>query len=818
MEHQDSASENASTVPDEAVTQSDSSPALAALPSGARAGLLAGRYQILETVGTGGMGEVYRALDLDAQQTVAIKCLSTGRRDATTTISNPTVGRFRREFNVMVRLRHPNVVEVHDFGWLESGQPFLVMEFVKGQSLSQALRNLRQNPANAMPDVLLIESWHKMIWLQLCDALSYIHQNDMVHRDIKPGNLMLEAGNAGQLIHLKLMDFGLASFSQDSMDLTKTGSLIGTASYISPEQALGQRIDRRTDLYALGVLMYEMVTGRALFSADQPWAIVRMHIEAVPVPPIFLNPAIPVYINAIILNLLAKQPEQRFNSAEDVADALRTKHMPEAVLAQASAATERAGLLGRITEFQTLRENCEQAWKQSQLVCISLEGEAGLGKSYLLNALMGWAKQTQASVMSGVCAATARMPYGAVAEAISTHLISRRQNKIRSQLLRNIKTEIARIVPEISSRGSASRLAETAEAQSNPTQSQARLFGAVAQLMARVTAHKPVLWIIDDAQWLSDDALELLAYIANHNLHTPMCVVLSQRPDAMALTTQQSHLKFTARIQLNPIPESDVRQLAQQVLGQRASPNALDVIVARADGNPLFVQELANMLKVANTSTEAMESVTQTVNLPVPVRIARVMANRLSELNDEQRNLMSWAAICGREFNLDMLAQAATENADDWAALVDDLLKRQLLLEKRVTGREVYRFAHQQLRELVYERLQPESRHQMHSAFADVLERDELAAPADLELQFAEAGRLQKAMEYGLIAGDRAREVYAHRDAQAFYERVLARAANSVEFHEQVAQAHFGLGETHFFLGRYVQARREFEQVVALTV
>ena len=135
-----------------------------------------------------------------------------------------------------------------------------------------------------------------------------------------------------------------------------------------------------------------------------------------------------------------------------------------------------------------------------------------------------------------------------------------------------------------------------------------------------------------------------------------------------------------------------------------------------------------------------------------------------------------------------------------------------------MTGREVYRFAHQQLRELVYEKLQPESRHQMHSAFADVLERDELAAPADLELQFAEAGRIQKAMEYGLIAGDRAREVYAHRDAQAFYERVLARAANSVEFHEQVAQAHFGLGETHFFLGRYVQARREFEQVVALTV
>ena len=815
MTQQDSASEYESTLPGDEITQADTSVSGASAAGHAgRALVFAGRYEIVQMLGSGGMGDVYRALDRETQQTVAIKCLSIGQRDVSSTISNPTVGRFRREFNVMVRLRHPHVVEVHDFGWLDSGQPFLVMEMVQGQTLSQALRNVRQTAANAMPDGLAIEQWHMAIWLQLCDALAYIHQNNMVHRDIKPGNIMLEDATPEQALRLKLMDFGLASFSQDSMALTKTGSLIGTASYIAPEQALGQTIDRRTDLYALGVLMYEMVTGRALFNAEQPWAIVRMHIEAVPVPPVFLNPAIPNYINAIILNLLSKRPEQRFDNAEDVAEALRRKHMPEAVLAQAKAATERAGLLGRSVEFQQLRDACSHAWKESQVVCLTLEGEAGMGKSYLLNALVGWAKQTQASVLSGACAETARMPYGAVAEAISTHLISRRQDKIRHQLLRNINGEIARIVPELSGRGASHSL----EVSSDPTQSQARLFGAVAQLMARITAHKPVLWIIDDAQWLSDDALELLAFIAKRNRSTPMCLVLARRPVADELAAQQQrHLNIATQVRLNPISESDVRRLAQDALGQRVSPNAIDVIVSRADGNPLFIQELANMLKVSHTSDEAMDSVTQSTHLPVPVRIARVMANRLSEMNEAQRDLVNWAAICGREFNLDMLAQAAEQNADDWAALIDELLKRQILLEKRVAGREVYRFAHQQLREVVYAKLQHELRQHMHSQFAEVLEQGDQSAAADLEWQFAEAGRTPKAIQYGLAAGDRAREVYAHRDAQAFYERVLLWANDLAEYQEQVAQAHFGLGETYFFLGRYESARNEFARVVALT-
>jgi len=816
--------EEASTMAD-APTQAENLPAQSPSPL-AKVHVLSGRYRLQEAVGSGGMGDVYRAIDLTTQQPVAVKCLSVvGRRDANTTLSNPTVGRFRREFNVMVRLRHPNVTEVRDFGWLDSGQPFLVMEFVQGRTLSTALRMLHLTLGGSTgPEADTLERWHKAIWLQLCDALAFIHQNQMVHRDIKPGNIMLENCDEDQPGHLKLMDFGLASYAGDSMDLTKTGSLIGTASYIAPEQALGQPIDARTDLYALGVLMYEMSTGRPLFSAEQPWAVVRMHIDATPVPPIFLNPAIPAYINAIILNLLSKRPEQRFASADHVAEALRLKRMPEELAARARVSPEQAGLLGRESEFQQLRRACEQAWQQSHMQCAFVVGEAGLGKSYLLNALVTWAKQNQATVMSGVCAETAHMPYGAVAEALSTYLISRRQDKVRDRLLHGLRPQIARLVPEVAG----SRQPEPGNEASPTGQSQVRLFGAVAQLVARITAHKPLLWIIDDAQWLGDDAAELLSFIAKRNLPSRLCIVLAQRPietefqedseSSEAIKVMNLGESVCTLISLRPIDERGVRQLAQASLGHYASPNAIDLIVARADGNPLFIQELAHTLKVEHPTPEALASVTQTLHLPVSARITRVMANRLADMTEAQHQLMNWASISGREFNLDMLAQVAEQNADDWAALIDGLLRRQMLQEKRVAGREVYQFVHQQLRDVIYGRLEQADRKQMHASFAHVLEQQSTeATPADLEYHFGESDQIDKAVQYGLAAGERAREVYAHRDARVFYERVLARVAHLPAYQEQAAQAHFGLGETHFFQGHYAQARAEFEQVVALT-
>lgn len=790
--------------------------------------LVAKRYQIEGVIGAGGMGAVYRAFDLETKRVVAIKRLSAGERAGDTTISNPTVGRFRREFNVMQRLRHPNVVEVLDYGWLDTNEPYFVMELVQGTTLSTLLRQrvalpmISENPDNAIDQ-------STKVWLQLCDALGFIHANSMVHRDVKPANIMMEAlqskiGDGADSaakgfgnLTLKLMDFGLARFTEDSMDFTLAGSMMGTAAYISPEQATSGSIDSRADLYSMGVIMYEMATGRPPFTADTPWAMVRQHIEATPLAPQFLNPKLPEYINSIILNLLSKEPDQRFSSADEVAQALRSKQMPEHVEAKAKLLNIRPTLFGRAEIIAQLQDICAKAWADSRAQCAVIQGDIGMGKSALLTETATVAKRRNATVLRGVCSETGRMPYGAVAEALSSYLISKQRESVRDELLRDIRFEVARIIPELSSGTTPGRMTPD---ESNLAQSQARLFSAVSQLVSRIAQRKPMLWVIDDAQWLGDDALELLAYILRRNTDTPLCVVLAERPEppldieAIENAINRNNVQL---IELKALDNDSARKLAEATLGKQASPNAVQFVVQRADGNPLFIQELANMLKAERPTREAIASVNETLSLPVPVRIARVMANRLAELHDVQRRILEWAAVFGREFNLDLLANALGESANEVSERVDVLLKRQVLQERRTRSSEMYRFAQQQLREVVYGELSARRKRTMHGTVANAMEHEGSASPADLEFHFGESGDDGKAVRYGVLAGDRAREAYANQDALRFYQRVLERAGDKYEFRDPAAHAYFGLGETHRFLGHYPQARAAYERVLALT-
>jgi tetratricopeptide (TPR) repeat protein len=717
----------------------------------------------------------------------------------------------------MLRLHHPNVVEVRDFGWLESGDPYLVMEYVEGPSLSTYMRVYNAQLADF--DAAHLNRCTN-IWLQLCESLAFIHENNMVHRDVKPSNVLLknvsgDSSPGASAMQLKLMDFGLARFADDSMNLTQAGSMVGTASYISPEQASGLKVDYRTDLYSMGVIMYEMVTGRTPFGAETPLATIRMHIDAPPVPPVFLNPAIPDYINAIILNLLSKQPEERFASAREVAQALRTQSMPE-VISRSARGGDLPALLGRDEITAQLQESCAIAWTQRRAGACIITGDDGLGKTALLGELWNWAKRRGATVLRGVCAETSRIPYGAIAEALTTFLVSSRQNARRESLLKDIYEDISRIIPELGP-------APAELPRVDPLQSQARLYSAVALLLSRIAANKPILWIIDDAHWLGADALDLLSFILRRNDETRICVLIAAKPDGLLRLSPIEQSLGHDRVRtttLTPLDDHSTRRMAEGALGSRLSPNAVQFIVDRADGNPLFIRELAHTLKAERPTREALDSVTQTMSLPVPVRIARVVANRLSELTAAQRGFLEWASIYGREFELDMLANAAEQSADDLADIADHLIAKQLLQEQRGVRRDTFRFTHRQLQDLVYDGLGSRRKKSMHGSVGRVLEQAETASPADLEYHFDRAGNNVLAIRYGISAGDRARDAYAHQDALAFYRRVLARLGDirpTDPLAEAAAHANYGLGETLFFMGQYAQARANFERAAALT-
>lgn len=256
------------------------------------------RYELESLIARGGMAEVYLALDTQLNRRVAVKILfpEYAREQS-------FVERFRREAQAAANLNHPNIVSIYDWGQSE-GTYFIVMEYVKGKSLRELLQEKGKLDSDEIAEYAT----------DVSSALAYAHQNGVVHRDIKPGNILIT--ESGQV---KVTDFGIAR-AGTSESLTQTGSVMGTATYFSPEQAQGYSVDGRSDIYSLGIVMYELATGAAPFTADTPIAVAFKHVSEKLVPPSVKNPEIASDFEAIICKCLEKDPDRRYANANDVHD------------------------------------------------------------------------------------------------------------------------------------------------------------------------------------------------------------------------------------------------------------------------------------------------------------------------------------------------------------------------------------------------------------------------------------------------------------------------------------------------------------------
>jgi tRNA A-37 threonylcarbamoyl transferase component Bud32 len=278
------------------------------------------RYEVDKPLGRGGMAQVFRGTDRVLGRTVAIKVLDQKHRN-----DAKFVTRFRREAQSAAGINHPNVVSVFDTG-SEDGLHYIVMEYVDGETLDDVLVREKALPAHRA--VAIAEP--------VARALEAAHQKGMVHRDVKPGNIMLDRSGT-----VKVVDFGIARAAADDT-LTQTGIVLGTAAYLSPEQAQGVAVDPRSDVYSLGCVLYEMLTGRKPFTGDSALAIAYKHVREDPTPPSQVNPDIPPELEALVLTAMAKDPAQRFPSGGAMQEALSaaaTGEMP-AMAAVGAEATE----------------------------------------------------------------------------------------------------------------------------------------------------------------------------------------------------------------------------------------------------------------------------------------------------------------------------------------------------------------------------------------------------------------------------------------------------------------------------------------------
>jgi serine/threonine-protein kinase len=266
--------------------------------------MLAGRYELGERLGLGGMSTVVVAFDTRLERYVAIKLLAEHLAD-----DAQFVARFRREAMAAARLVHPNIVQVYDFGLDEaSGRHYIVMERIVGPSGAQVLRDRGHLPVDEAVD-----------WIaQACRGLEYAHRNGLVHRDVKPGNLLLSEGDGT----IKLADFGIAKIASDESSITQVGSVLGTAAYLAPEQAAGEEAGPAADLYGLGVVAYQLLSGRLPYEAASLTELALKQQREVPPPLHHLDPAIPPALSVAVERALALSPRKRYATADEMRQAV----------------------------------------------------------------------------------------------------------------------------------------------------------------------------------------------------------------------------------------------------------------------------------------------------------------------------------------------------------------------------------------------------------------------------------------------------------------------------------------------------------------
>lgn len=781
------------------------------LPDELRAGIpslgsvLRDRYRLDSELGRGGMGTVYRATDLELQREVAVKVLAVS--------SHTSDGRERliREARAAAALNHPHIVTIHDVGEA-GGLPFLVMELIGGPRLSQA-------KPTELPRVVEIAA-------QICAALEHAHANRIVHRDLKPDNVLLSG--TSHVSNVKLADLGLALPAHGAR-ISRAGVIVGTAAYMAPEQALGQPVDGRADLYALGVLLYELTTGRVPFSGDDPLTVISQHVHAPIVPPRVLRPNLPHALDAIIIRLLAKDPAQRFSTAaetraallESLSAARGESAASEAVSTVAILdALSRGKLIGRTSELAEARELWHRT-REGRGHAVLLSGEPGAGKTRLAREITIQAAVDGALVLTGGCYEyEATTPYLPFVEAFRRWLREEQDDDKLRELLGDAATQIAKLAPEIET-----RLGPFPERHQLPPHEERLLFfDAVAHVFSNIAKRQALLFYADDLHWADRGTLWLLGHLLRQLRDQRVLIVGAYReteldrahPLAKALVDWNRERLIT-RIVLRRFNTDETADQLSALLGENVSGEFAVAVHRETEGNPFFVEEvLKALIETGSVRRENGQwSRCNMDELLIPQSVKEAIGHRLDRVSQECNELLRLGAILGKVFTFDELAAAAEQSEDALLDALDEATGAQLIVS---TSDDSFSFTHDKIREVLYEELNPIRRRRLHRHVAEGLERirDKFCCGAEkLAHHYIQAGDLERGLQYAKQAAAEAQRVFAFDEAIAAYGRARDCAEALGLVAEQLEQEE-AIGEVYMLHGETVLAGEHFERALKL--
>ena len=766
--------------------------------------ILRDRYRLDSELGRGGMGIVYRATDLELHRQVAVKILS----NAATGVDGRE--RLLREARATAALNHPHIVAVHDVGETD-GQPFLVMEFVPGPRLSQARpRDLKR--------VVAIAS-------QICDALEHAHSNSIVHRDLKPDNVLLS--DSGEQSNVKLADLGLA-LPADAARISRAGLIVGTASYMAPEQALGQPVDGRTDLYALGVLLYELTTGRLPFTGENPLAVVSQHVHAPVVPPRVLRSDLPRKLEALILKLLAKDPNHRFNCASEtraaLVDSLSDIDGSEDPAAASNVAIldalSRGRLIGRATELSEARELWQRA-REGRGHGVLLSGEPGAGKTRLAREITIQAALDGGLILSGGCYEyEATTPYLPFVEAFRRWTREEKDDDKLRDILGDTAIQIAKLAPEIET-----RLGPFPERlQLAPHEERLLFFDAVVQVFSKIAKRQSLLFYADDLHWADRGTLWLLGHLLRQLRESRVLIVGAYReteldrahPLAKALVDWNRERLIT-RIVLRRFDAAETGAQLDALLGEHVSDDFAKAVHRETEGNPFFVEEVLKAL-IEQGSVRRESGRWQRCELEqllIPQSVKEAIGHRLDRVSQECNEVLRVGAILGKVFTFEELSATAKQGDDKLLDALDEAVGAQLVA---AVSDESFSFTHDKIREVLYEELNPIRRRRLHRLAAEGLQQRPGATQCVVEKlahHFIQAGDHERGLEYAKKAAHEAERVFAFDEAVAAYGRARDCAEALGLTDEQLAQEE-AIGKAYMLHGEFVAAGEHFERALRL--
>ena len=728
-------------------------------------------------LGEGGKKRVYLAHDSRLDRDVAIGVIKTEGLDA------EGLTRVRREAQAMGRLGdNPHIVTVLDIPE-EDGQPYIVMEHMDGGSLEDLLQQAESHRL-AIDEGLRLAS-------QVCQALEHAHERGIIHRDVKPGNIWLTQGGTA-----KLGDFGLA-VALDRSRLTREGMMVGTTSYMPPEQALGGEVTPRSDLYALGCLLYEMVAGQPPFLGGDSVAVISQHINTAPVAPTWHNPEVPKPLDALIMRLLAKAPKERPESAAAVAKELQriSQLSTEEAVAAPAAGSDLQGVawgqfVGREAEMEQLTGALENALS-GQGSLVMLVGEPGIGKTRLAQEFAVYASLRGAQVLTGHCyEGEVSLPYRPFIEAFRQYARSRPDAELRGELSDGAP-EVAKLVSEIRQRFPDIPEAPPLEADAE----RLRLFESVSAFVCSAAQSTPIVLFLDDIHWADKPSLLMLRYLARATTGERVLILGAYRDVELDRTHPLSDVIATLRreqpyqrVLLRGLPEDDVLAMLKTVESSEESAAGVQALATalyqETEGNPFFVREVISHLmeegKLYREDGRWTSNVTSVSELGIPEGVREVVGKRLSRVSEECNRMLTLASTMTGGFSWEELKAISGESEAALLDMWDEALRHQLVAERKGDLSGTYDFTHALIRQTLYGELSTPRRVVLHRQIGKALEElhadnleGHLSELAHHFYQAAPGGDIDKAIDYATRAGQRALILFAYEDAATRYELAL---------------------------------------------